>query len=109
MVPEFEEVAFALDGPGDLSEIVKTQYGYHLIRLDERKQGVPRPLDQVRERIRGNLRRDAVKARTDQFYAQLQKDASIEIDEEAVERVIANLPPPVHGSRVDSGHRTGGH
>ena len=108
MVPEFEEAVFALDQPGDLAEIVNTQYGYHLIRLDERKLGVTRPLDQVRERIRGNLRRDVIKERTARFYADLQKEAAIEIDEEAVERVIANLPPPVRG-RLPSGQRMGGH
>ena len=36
LVPEFEEVAFALQ-PGELSRIVKTDFGYHLIKLEERR------------------------------------------------------------------------
>ncbi len=36
LVPEFEEVAFALE-PGELSEIVKSDFGYHLIKLEERR------------------------------------------------------------------------
>jgi peptidyl-prolyl cis-trans isomerase SurA len=36
LVPEFEEVAFALE-PGELSRIVKTDFGYHLIKLEERR------------------------------------------------------------------------
>lgn len=44
MVPEFEEVAFSLP-VGELSEPVKTQYGYHIIKVEERDPN--RPLDEM--------------------------------------------------------------
>src|SRR5690606_41274269 len=36
MVPPFNDAAFALQNPGDISDVVETQFGYHLIRLEER-------------------------------------------------------------------------
>lgn len=55
MVPEFEQAAFALQA-GELSpEPVKTDYGYHLIRLDAKEAGAVKPLDEVRGRIREDL------------------------------------------------------
>ena len=55
MTSEFEQAAFALQD-GELSaEPVKTDYGYHLIRLDEKDAGSVKPLDEVRGRIREDL------------------------------------------------------
>ena len=55
MVPEFEDAGFALQ-IGELSATpVKTDFGYHLIRLDDRQSGSIKPLSEVREVIRGDL------------------------------------------------------
>ena len=37
MIPSFEEAAFSLKNPGDVSEPIKTPYGWHIIKLQERK------------------------------------------------------------------------
>lgn len=107
MVPEFEAAAFALREPGDLSAVVKTQYGYHIIKLEERREGQGKPLDQVREQIRSSLRHEAVQKRTQEHYEDLKKEAAIQIDTEVVERTAANLPEPSPGSKP--AHGGGGH
>ncbi len=49
---QFEEAAFSLRNKGDISEVVRTPYGFHLIQLDEMRGTHLRPLDQVKEKIR---------------------------------------------------------
>jgi len=108
MVPEFETAAFALKTPGQISEIVKTPYGFHIIQLEERRDGDQKPFDQVKEQIRATLRNEAMQAKTKDFYDQLKQKSNLQIDEVVLERVANSIPEPSPGSMAPAAAH-GGH
>jgi len=55
MVPEFEAAAFALKN-GDISDLVKTSFGFHIIKMVDNQPEVVRPLEAVKEEIVDQLR-----------------------------------------------------
>ena len=74
MVPEFSKAAFALK-VGEVSQPVKTDYGWHIIRLEDRKQGGPQPYEQVKNGIRAVLTRKKVQ----DIVVKLREQAKIEV------------------------------
>jgi peptidyl-prolyl cis-trans isomerase C len=89
MVPEFEKAAFSLKQPGEISGVVHSPFGFHIIKLIERKDGKPRPFDQVREEIRSKLLQDVQRKKMEAYFENLKKTAKVEIDE----KVLAKYNP----------------
>src|SRR5919201_945435 len=54
MVPEFDQAVFSME-PGTISDLVKTQYGYHIIKLVDKKPSTTRTLPEVRQQIADQL------------------------------------------------------
>jgi peptidyl-prolyl cis-trans isomerase D len=61
MVPEFDKVAFSMT-PGQISDLVKTQFGYHIIKLIDKKAATTKPLAEVRPQIEDQLKWDRAQA-----------------------------------------------
>jgi peptidyl-prolyl cis-trans isomerase D len=81
MVPEFETAAFALQ-EGEVSDLVRSTYGYHIIKLTGREPAFIRPLDSVREEIRSTLTqekaRQAMEQAVDSASEKLRSSGSVD-------------------------------
>lgn len=69
MVPEFEEAAFNLD-LGVVSEPVKTQFGYHLIKVEDKKEASAKDFAEVKDQVVGML----IQERQQKKYLELIKE-----------------------------------
>lgn len=78
MVPPFEQAAFALK-PGEISDVVETQFGYHIIKQTERNMAETVPFSVARSRIDDYLKNEKVNAAVGDYLAELRKTAKIEI------------------------------
>lgn len=80
LVPEFEEAAFRLK-TGAISEIVKTQFGFHLIKKTGQTQLPSKSFEDAKEEIRARLERE----KFDQWVTRKQETLGVTIDEKAVD------------------------
>jgi peptidyl-prolyl cis-trans isomerase C len=73
MVPPFSDAAFALE-TGKISEPVKTEFGWHVIKVDDKRDRVPPPFEQVKSQIETYLTRKTQA----EFVGKLRQEAKIE-------------------------------
>jgi len=78
MVPPFEKAAFALK-PGEISDVVETQFGYHIIKLTEKKGAETVPFTDARPRIEEYLKNQKIQAAVNAWLAETRKNAKIEM------------------------------
>jgi len=72
MVPEFDAAVFAMQ-PGQTSDLVKTQYGYHIIKLVDKKPATTRPLAEVRQQLSDQLAYQRAQAQAADLAQSLEK------------------------------------
>lgn len=78
MVKEFEETSFGLK-PGEVSEIVTTRFGYHIIKSSEKLAAGKEAFEKVEANIKKHLTQEEVQKRLPAFYDKVKKDAGLEI------------------------------
>lgn len=81
MPTEFEEVVFVLP-KGELSEVIKTVYGYHIFRVEEKREARSKSFKEVRNEIIDKLKREKSDMEFQAWMKELKQKARIEVREE---------------------------
>jgi len=91
MDPAFGSAAFALQKPGDLSPPVLSAYGWHIIRMDDKRPGTLPPYAEVREKILADLKRRYVDEKRDSAIAAIRSDPKTAVNEAAVQALTPKV------------------
>jgi len=94
LVEAFEEAAFAMTNPGDISDPVMTQFGVHIIKLNGREPAIIRPFASVQRRLEAQAQERARKELKDRATLPFKQEigpAIRDIDEDAVRAAVLPL------------------
>jgi peptidyl-prolyl cis-trans isomerase C len=91
---QLENAAFSLRNKGDLSQVVKSPYGYHILQLEDSRGTVLKPLEQVKENVRfflqGKKRQEATLA----YMNEMKSKAKIVVNEKLWAAEEKKAPKP---------------
>ena len=93
MVPEFEKAAFSMK-TNEISDIIETKFGYHIIKLSEKIPAKKVDFDTVKDGIKDHLLSTAMQKQLPDYTKKIVKDANVEILDEKLKGADLSLEPP---------------
>lgn len=89
MVPAFEEAAFSME-PGEISEVVETQFGYHIILVTDKSEGSTRSYEAAEQQIEQYLTQQENNQALESYVNRLRAGAEVEILYDEVEAPVVD-------------------
>jgi len=90
MVQPFGAAAFALKKAGDISPVIETDFGFHIIRLEGIRESAFIPFEQVQKKLVADLKKKEVVKINERFKAELLDSKNIEINREAIQSLVTS-------------------
>ena len=81
MVPEFQKVITSMK-VGDISDIIKTSYGYHIIKLEEEKEPYIPEFNEIEEKVKNRYFKSLWNQKFDTLISSLRENSTIEVSEQ---------------------------
>jgi parvulin-like peptidyl-prolyl isomerase len=99
MVPEFQDAAFALK-QGEISRPVKTSYGWHIIKMIEKREKEQPPFEEAKDQILGKMENEKRQKRVNEYFTQLRKKVGFTLNQDAYQFLLSQkeeVPPDTLG------------
>ena len=89
LIPEIENTCLKLE-PGEISDVVKTKFGYHVIKLTERREPRTRELAEVHDAIAQSIQRGKKQNMFNEYVGKLKEKSKIIINDNLIESISEN-------------------
>ncbi|NIM03873.1 hypothetical protein GTN66_07000 [bacterium] len=97
MIPAFEEAAFALENKNDISGIIETQFGYHLIKLTSKKQQRKKTEEEINYEIRTTIQNEKL----DRLMEKYKKESMVSVNYDLLDKVSIGIESESKGETKD--------
>ena len=87
MIPAFEEAAFALENKNDISQIIETPFGYHLVKLTGKKETKNKTSEEIDYEIRARIQNEKL----DRLMEKYRKESMVSVNYDLLDRVSVGI------------------
>lgn len=89
LVPEYEAAMEKLKKPGDISPVVKSQFGYHIIKLVSRDKSAAPKFEDIKDEVKEEYLRENQKTMFEKIVSDLKKKYNVKLNDAAIEKLGA--------------------